>query len=273
MAVITISRQVAALGDEIAEALAKKMGYEFIDRKKIEDRIVELGFPVEKLKKYDERKPGFFASLVKERDIYLDYVQTAILEEASKNNRVLIGRGAFAVLEKVPNVVAVRLVAPENIRKERLMKEFKWDEKRAMQRINESDSNRAGFHKSFFNISCENASLFHVTLNTGILDEKTAVNILETLTGVIVTSEKEQSGSKIIDGMLICQNLVNELIFKHNVSVNFLHAIMSENCIELHGVSDSSASAEKAVVIASSILPNFEIKSCITVVQDFKAYS
>ena len=31
MAIITISRQVAALGDEVAEALAKKLGYKFVD--------------------------------------------------------------------------------------------------------------------------------------------------------------------------------------------------------------------------------------------------
>ena len=66
MAIISISRQVAALGDEIATALAKKTGYSFIDRKQIEKRIVELGFPQEKLAKYDEKKPGFFASLVKD---------------------------------------------------------------------------------------------------------------------------------------------------------------------------------------------------------------
>ena len=59
MAVITISRQVAALGDEIASDLAKKIGYTFIDRKQIEKRIVELGFPKEKLEKYDVRATAF----------------------------------------------------------------------------------------------------------------------------------------------------------------------------------------------------------------------
>ena len=63
MAIITISRQVAALGDEIAEATAKKLHYSFINRKEIERRIIALGFDKETLKKYDERKPGFFASL------------------------------------------------------------------------------------------------------------------------------------------------------------------------------------------------------------------
>ena len=128
MAIITISRQVAALGDEIATALAQRMDYVFIGRQAIEQKIIDLGFPAEKLKKYDERKPGFFASLTKDRDEYLDYVQTAILEAANQNNCILIGRGAFAILENVPNVIAVRLVANDDIRKERLMKEFSWDD-------------------------------------------------------------------------------------------------------------------------------------------------
>lgn len=60
MAIIAISRQVAALGDEISTELAKKLGYKFINRNELEKRIVDLGFPAEKLKKYDEKKPGFF---------------------------------------------------------------------------------------------------------------------------------------------------------------------------------------------------------------------
>ena len=179
MAVITISRQVAALGDEIADALAKKLGYVFIDRKEIEKRIVDLGFSEEKLKKYDEKKPGFFASLAKDRDEYLDYVQTAILEAASQNNCILIGRGAFSILEGVENVIAVRLIANNDIRKQRLMNEFSWDEKKAMQRIQESDANRIGFHKSFFNVSCEDATMFHSVLNTGILTITIPVTLTE----------------------------------------------------------------------------------------------
>ncbi len=45
MAIITLARQVAALGDEVGETLAQKMNYKFIKRTDIEKRIVELGFP------------------------------------------------------------------------------------------------------------------------------------------------------------------------------------------------------------------------------------
>ena len=36
MAIITISRQVAALGDEVAAAVARKIGYKFITKKELE---------------------------------------------------------------------------------------------------------------------------------------------------------------------------------------------------------------------------------------------
>ena len=152
MAIITISRQVAALGDEIAEATAKKLHYSFINRKEIERRIIALGFDKETLKKYDERKPGFFASLAKERDEYLHYLQMVILEAAAEGDCILIGRGAFAILNDLQNVLTVRFVAKDSVRRARLMAEFNWDEKQANQRINESDTNRFGFHKSFLNI-------------------------------------------------------------------------------------------------------------------------
>ena len=127
MGVIAISRQVAALGDEIAAEVAEKLGYKFINRQELEKRIVTLGFPAGKLKKYDEKKPGFFASLVKDRDEYLHYLQTAVLEAAEEGNCILIGRGAFIILESLPNLVSLRFVAKDEIRMQRLQKEFDWN--------------------------------------------------------------------------------------------------------------------------------------------------
>ena len=43
MGVIAISRQVAALGDEVAAEVAEKLGYKFINRQELEKRIVAPG--------------------------------------------------------------------------------------------------------------------------------------------------------------------------------------------------------------------------------------
>lgn len=273
MAVITISRQVAALGDEIAGALAERLGYTFINRKMIEKRLIELGFSEEKLKKYDERKPGFFASLAKDRDEYFDYLQTAMLEAASQGDCVLIGRGSFIILEDLPNRVSVRLVASTQVRIERLMREFAWNEKQARQRIDESDANRLGFHKSFFNLVNEDPSYFHLTLNTALMDIDTAVESIALLKNRIITQAEEERGKAKIAELLQAQKLVNKLLFEYKLPINFLRAVIDGNTVTLQGVADSIAIVEQAVARASAIMPDKKVESSISVVQDFKTYS
>lgn len=272
MAIIAISRQVAALGDEIAAAAAKKLGYTFITRKQIENRIVELGFPKEKLQKYDEIKPGFFASLAKGRDEYLNYLQYAVLEAASKGNCILIGRGSFVILEDVPNLISLRFVAKESVRAKRLEKEFNWTEKQAMARINESAANRKGFHKSFFNVDNEDSSHYMLTINTGILEQEEVVKQIVNFVKYFADPEKEALGKKRIENMLKAQDLTNKLLFEYKLNINFLRAIIDDEgtSITLQGVADSQAIADRAVTLAAKILPSCTIKSAVNIVQDFK---
>ena len=272
MAIITISRQVAALGDEIASALAKKMGYNFIDRKQIEKRIVELGFPKEKLDKYDERKPGFFASLVKDRDEYLNYLQYAVLEAASGGNCILIGRGSFVILEDLPNLVSLRFVANDNVRLDRLKKEFSWSDRQAQARIVESDNNRKGFHKSFFNADHEDPTHYLLTLNTGRLCLEDSVKIIDTVVKGYINSEKESQGKEKIEQLLKGQMLVNQLLFTYKMNINFLRALVDGNVVILQGVADSQGIVERAVQAAANILPSCEIRSAITIARDYKSY-
>ncbi len=272
MAIITISRQVAALGDEIATAVAQRMNYAFVGRQAIEQKIIDLGFPAEKLKKYDERKPGFFASLTKDRDEYLDYLQTAVLEAAAQQNCILIGRGAFIILEDIPNVLSLRFVARDSVRCQRLMAEFSWDEKQAMQRIAESDTNRLGFHKSFFNLSNEDPSHFHLVMNTGLLDVESASETIVSLCGQVITQEKEAAGRKRLDDLVRAQHLVNALVFEHKIHISFLKAVIIDDRVILQGVADSMAAVERAIAVASSLMEGCVVESAISVVQDFKAY-
>ena len=272
MAIITISIEVAALGDEVAAALAKKLDYRFITRKDIEKSLVEHGFPENKLPKYDERKPGFFASLAKDRDEYLDLLHLALLEAADQGNVVFIGRGAFALFADVPNHISIRLVADEKTRISRLMTEKDWNEKQARQRITESDANRIGFHKSFYNVDWDDNRNYTAVLNTGILDCESAANVITTLTQSLITPETEEKGKKRLDKMLIAQRLTNQLVFEHKVKIEFLHAVIEDNTVILQGVSDSIATVELTTRLAAEILPDYKIQSAISIIHDFKAY-
>lgn len=272
MGIIAISRQVAALGDEIAAEVSEKLGYTFINRQELERRIVKLGFPAEKLKKYDEKQPGFFASLVKDRDEYLHYLQTAVLETAEEGNCILIGRGAFVILESLPNLISLRFVAKDDVRMGRLQAEFNWTEKQAMQRINESDRNRRGFHKSFFNVEIDDASHFMMVLNTGIFNEKSSADAIAQIVNHYITPEREAGGKEKLSELIKCQHLVNKLVFEYKLSIEFLRAVIDGKNLTLQGVADSTVLVERAIKIAAVELPEYTITSAISVVQDFKGH-
>lgn len=275
MAILTISRQIASLGDEICAAVAEKMGYRFFGRKDIEERVVKLGFPREKLRKFDERRPGFFASLSKDRDEYLDYLQTAILEFASNNNCILIGRGSFLVLRDIPNHISCRFVADGQIRLERLEREFGFDRKSAQKLMNESDTNRSGFHKSFFDVNVNDPSLYHVVFNTGLLGIDTVAGMIADGVQSMMSVAVEEEGMVKIEELLIGQHLVNVLIFCYEMNIDYLRASISvidgKKTVTLRGVAGSSAIASRAVTIASCELPQFVVRSEISVVQDYRS--
>lgn len=272
MAIITLARQVAAKGDEVAQDLAAKLNYKFITRKEIEDRIIQLGFPQSKLPKYDERKPGFFASMAKDRDAYQNLSQYAMLEAAAKQNIIIIGRGAFALFSSIPNHVAVRLIASEKTRIVRLMEEFGWDEKQAKQHIQESDSNRNGFHKNFYNIDIEDPANFHMLLNTGSVAINECAQIIADFTNTHITPNKEAEGTKIVEEMLKAQAVVNKLIFEYKIKIDFLHAAIEDGKFILYGVTDAPGLIEQALEIARSELPQYEVVSSVSVVHDFKQF-
>ncbi len=272
MAIITLARQVAAKGDEVAQDLAAKLNYKFVTRKEIEERIIELGFPRDKMPKYDERKPGFFASMAKDRDAYQNLSQYAMLEAASKGNVIFIGRGAFAFFSSIPNHISVRLIASEKVRIARLMEEFDWSEKQARQHIQESDANRNGFHKNFYNIDIEDPANFHMVLNTGSVAINDCANIIAEFTKAHITPTKEAEGTKLIEEMLKAQAVVNKLIFDYKIKIDFLHAAIEDGVFVLYGVTDAPALVEQALEIVRQELPQYQSRSAVSIVHDFKQY-
>lgn len=271
MAIISISREVAAHGDEVATKLAELTGYTFITRKEIERRIIDLGFPESKMPKYDERKPGFFASLAKDRDEYLNYVEYAILEAASKKNVIIIGRGAFAVLQNIPNNISIRLIADEKTRIQRLKDEFQWNDKQAIARIQESDANRIGFHNSFYNVDVTDSTLFHMVINTGLLEVEKSAEIIAELIGKLVTPEDEKKGEEVVSQKLLAQSVVNKLIFEYHYNIEFMHATITDKTFILHGVADSMAVVDNALRSIKKELPDYEVTSAVSIVHEFKS--
>ncbi len=273
MPVIAISRQIASYGDEIAAELAKQFGYTFFDRKTLEADLLSRGITEKNLNKYDERKPGFLDSLARERDEYFDFLRETVYERARDGNCVFIGRGVHAILKDVPSCYSVRLIAPENVRTRRLMDEFHSTEKAARALLQESDTNRRGYHRCFFNIETDDPVQYDMVLNTEGITPEQGAEIIQKGCKISVTDEDVSEGAAVILRLLEAQKIVNHISFALKVPVHFLEAAFSDNdTIVLRGLAETASAIDNVVSIAQSLAPSRKIESVISVVHDYKTF-
>jgi cytidylate kinase len=269
MAIITISRQLAALGDETAHELAKLLDYRFVDKQTLEERIKSYGIAGRKLEKYDERKPSFFASLSQDRDDYLHYLKIAMLTEAVEGSCIFIGRGATAVFRNIPGVISVFLVAPMDIRLERVKSYFHCDDKRAHQIIEQCDHDRFGFHRFFFDIDWKDSANYHLCLNTGHFHPSFCANIIKELLDHTVNAETEAQHSKQLKELNLGQQLIHHILYEKEIPIHFLEASVNDGTVTLYGVANAQSLVEAAVTATRDITSVKTVISEIQVVQEY----
>jgi cytidylate kinase len=272
MAIITISRELAALGDETAHELSKCLGCSFIDRQTLEERMKSYGIESQTLEKYDERKPGFIASLLQDRDDYLHFLKMAVFEEAAAaggKGCVFIGRGAYAILADIPGVVPVFLVANMNVRIERVRSYFQCDEKKARSIIEQSDRDRTGFHKYFFESEWKDPSNYRVSLNTGLLHPSVCARIIERLCADTVPPEAEAELAKKLDAAFLAQRVVHHVLYKKNVRIHFLDVTADDGTVTLFGVTNSKAVIDQAAAAANEVEGVKNIIQSIQIVEEY----
>lgn len=269
MAIITISRELAALGDETAHELANQLNYRFVDKYTLETRIKSYGVPSHKFEKYDEKKPSFLASLSQDRDDYLHFLRSAILGEAGQGSVVFIGRGAALILKNIPGVFSVFLVAPPEIRLERVKSYFQCDAKRAHQIIEQSDRDREGFHRYFFDVKWQDADNYHLALNTGHLHPEVCAEIVKYMRDRVMTEDEEAKNIKRIRELTLAQEIKHSILYEKEVPIHFLEASVSDDSVILYGVASSQSQIEAAVSSAGELAPGSSVKSEIQVVHEY----
>ncbi len=269
MALITISRQLAALGDDSARELAKTLGYRLIDKASLDSALEESGFSKSRYEKFDEKKPGFWASLSRDRDEYIHRLRGAIFREALKGDVVIVGRGAMAILEQVPALISVRLVAPIDIRLERVKSYYHCDDKRARQILERSDSDRAGFHRYFFDIDWYDSSLYLLTLNTGFLHPQSVAKQVKTFCESHINAELEAESREKLSSLVLGQDVVDAILYGAGIPIYFLEANVRNKDVALLGVANSQSQIEAALAVARSVTGIANVINEIQIVQDY----
>ena len=240
MAIITISRQIGSLGDEIARSAADKLGYEHIEKSQVAEVLLNYGFPATEVDKYDEKKPSIWQTLSTQKNKFGYLIKAAVCDLAAKDNVVIVGRGAQVILKDIPQVLHVRVIAPYAMRVNRVMKQLGCEEKHARRIIHQSDRDSSGYIRTYFDIDWDDNHLYDLVIKTRTLSMENGVEMLTHALGADEFNTGMQGDEKLLDQALTFRGM----------------AVL----LEVGGVEVANLVVEKGVASLSGLTRSLEAK-------------
>lgn len=186
---ICFSRKIGVGALELAEKLAKQLGYRVVDREIIEHLSEETELSRKSIATFDERYPGiireFLGRILGDRLFDLNeygrqlFVTSCFL--AHTDQTIFVGRGIHLMLPR-NRVFAVRCISSMEYRIEHLAKSLKVSSSKARRIIQQADAEQKEFFSRVHGKDLASSEEFDLILNLDyIQDMNVAVDVIKTL--------------------------------------------------------------------------------------------
>lgn len=169
--VVTISRQFAAMGRSVAQAMSDELDIAFYDRDIVEATAARMGLPVSEISDREDNHSRYFRSLyplgtgmLSIQDELFQTQRNIIRDLAEKESCIIVGRCADVVLADKKNVLNIRVIAPYDARLKNCVEKLGMDEKTAKKMIERIDRSREQYHKEYG--GCELTKYTDIMINT-----------------------------------------------------------------------------------------------------------
>ena len=267
MAVVTISRQVGSLGDEVARELASDLGYHLVTPQEMHQLAVSYDPDFAgALKDLEQEKGlGLLERLFFAQPVYMSLYAAVILELASRRQTVIIGRGAQVVLKDVPQVVRARVVAPSRVRAARLSQTLGLDPEEARAHLERHDAERRALVRQIFDHDLRDWGLYNLVLNTESLDLDGAVRVIRRLVDEVVRLHPLEEVARQLALMALGKR-VEAVLRKQMLRSKVLEVKLSaQGALVLSGYLHSEAERQKAGQLAVSLAGEVPVQNDIRV--------
>lgn len=243
MGVITVSRVPGSLGDTLARALADRLQYRLVERKELVRLAERIGGPDvawERSPELRERSPSFWERLNEERRRYASVLRRATTQLADEGDVVIVGLGAGQLLKGLSNVLRLQVIAPADVRLERVM-ERGFDDiagplsrDRARELIRNSDRESTGYMRYLFNIDWMDPQHWDLVINTGRFSVPETVNLIAAIvdSGTLEPSVADQQR---LGNLVLASRVESTVLGDPSVWVNGLKVVAQEGRIRLEG--------------------------------------
>lgn len=200
VAVITISRQYASGGSNVAKLVAERLGWPLIDNEFVDRVAQRAGMTPEEVQQREERVPGMIermarALAVSSPEVFVatgeppdpglgreeDLVratEAVISQTVQEGNVVLVGRGAQAYLAEQQDTLHVYIVAPREQRVRAAMERLDLSHEDAEQAVDRTDEGRRRYVKTHYGREWGHPANYHLVVNTGAFGYEDAAALI-----------------------------------------------------------------------------------------------
>jgi cytidylate kinase len=186
MAIITITRGQHSGGEEVAQAIADKIGARCVSLEVLREAARKYGLSEEKMEGALEKPPTFWERMTESRHIHVAYVQATLAEWAKDDNLVYHGNAGQELLREVPHVLKVRLMYPIEARVQTIMQKFKYSQAQAARYVEQIDDERTKRAQYLYNVDWRDARRYDVTFNLARL---TSRHVVDSVVGLVKEPE------------------------------------------------------------------------------------
>ncbi len=195
--IVTIEREYGSGGGEIAQLLAKQLGWKLWDQLLTEEIARLANCPKAVVEDREERTDPLYYRLFKsflrgsyegsinahklnlvDSESILKITERVVEHAAKTGNSVIVGRGSQHFLRDRQDTLRVFLYAPREDKVRRLLARGK-SEKEARELVDTVDQERVDFIQKYFNVEWPNRAIYHTMINTAIGDEAVVYAILD----------------------------------------------------------------------------------------------
>ncbi|MGC2286594.1 MAG: cytidylate kinase-like family protein [Candidatus Acidiferrum sp.] len=195
--IITIEREYGSGGGEIAQMLAKHLGWKLWDELLTEEIARLANCPKAVVEVREEKTDPLYYRLFKsflrgsyegslnahklnvvDSESILKFTERVVQHAAKTGHSVIVGRGSQHFLRSRQDALRIFLYAPRDEKIRRVMARGK-TEKEAQERVDTVDRERAAFILKYFNVHWPDRDAYHAMINTAIGEEAVVHAILD----------------------------------------------------------------------------------------------
>lgn len=178
MAIITLTRGQHSGGEEVAQAIAERLGARCVSVEVLREAARKYGVAEAKVEGAMETLPTFWERMTESRRTYVAYVRATLAEMAKDDNLVYHGNAGQELLREVPHVLKVRLMYPIEMRVHTIMQRMKFTREQAERYVAQIDDERTKRTQHLYSVDWRDPRRYNITFNLDTLTPQHATDVI-----------------------------------------------------------------------------------------------